>query len=177
MERKDTAIGNPVRPAHRDHHTAGNADRQPGQETLATQNTTINPNLHSRQSGGRNTKYTTVTAVVWIDYGPTPSLYKWFQGHKELGSEKRTGWPAPGRTPAILGVPDQPRELCKRLDAVVLTTVFPSTPESMTQVRLSPQMLPLRRTRMGVPGKRKNLSHGTSPQVSSTGRMTSVGLY
>ncbi|MQM21545.1 hypothetical protein Taro_054588 [Colocasia esculenta] len=42
------------------------------------------------------------------------------------------------RTPAVLGVPDQPRELCKRLDAAVLTTVFPSTPESVTQVRSLP---------------------------------------
>ncbi|MQM21775.1 hypothetical protein Taro_054820 [Colocasia esculenta] len=52
---------------------------------------------------------------------------------KSEAVRKRTGWHAPGRTPAGLGVPDQPRELCKRLDATVLTTVFPSTPESMTR--------------------------------------------
>ncbi|MQM19318.1 hypothetical protein Taro_052322, partial [Colocasia esculenta] len=41
----------------------------------------------------------------------------------------------------------------------------------------SPRTLPLRRTRTGVPGNGSNLSHETSPQVPSTGRMTSVGSY
>ncbi|MQM09775.1 hypothetical protein Taro_042650 [Colocasia esculenta] len=48
-------------------------------------------------------------------------------------SEKRTGWPASSRTPVILSVPDQPRELYKRLNAAILTTVFPSTQESVTR--------------------------------------------
>ncbi|MQM08347.1 hypothetical protein Taro_041202, partial [Colocasia esculenta] len=49
----------------------------------------------------------------------------------------------PGRTPNNLGVPDQPRELCKRLNATVLTTVFPSAPESTTRAHPPHGVLPL----------------------------------
>ncbi|MQL70385.1 hypothetical protein Taro_002708 [Colocasia esculenta] len=90
----------------------------PGQGTLAMESTTT--------SQGRTQSNTTVTAVVWPDYSPTPGLSKRFQGRKERGNEKRTSWTALGRTPKTdLGVPVQPRELCKRLNATVLTTVFP----------------------------------------------------
>ncbi|MQL83240.1 hypothetical protein Taro_015737 [Colocasia esculenta] len=36
-----------------------------------------------------DTSNTTVTAVVWPDYGPTPGLSKRFRGRKERGSEKK----------------------------------------------------------------------------------------
>ncbi|MQM15731.1 hypothetical protein Taro_048682 [Colocasia esculenta] len=94
----------------------------------------------SRQSEAGH-KYIIVTAVVWPDYGPTPSLSKQFWGHKERGSEKRTDWPTPGRTPNDLGVPDQPREVCKQLNTAVLTTIFPSAPESMTRACPPPGVL------------------------------------
>ncbi|MQL74354.1 hypothetical protein Taro_006696 [Colocasia esculenta] len=37
----------------------------------------------------QDTKYTIVTTIVWLDYGPTPGLSRWFRGHKERGSEKK----------------------------------------------------------------------------------------
>ncbi|MQM04559.1 hypothetical protein Taro_037364 [Colocasia esculenta] len=43
----------------------------------------------SRQSETGTQSSTTVTAVVWPDYGPTLGLSKWFRGHKERGSEKK----------------------------------------------------------------------------------------
>ncbi|MQL81593.1 hypothetical protein Taro_014054 [Colocasia esculenta] len=49
--------------------------------------------------------------------------------------------------------------------------------KSMTRVRSSPQTLPPWCTRTGVPDNGNNLSYETSPQVSSTGRTTSVGPY
>ncbi|MQL76708.1 hypothetical protein Taro_009120, partial [Colocasia esculenta] len=76
---------------------------------------------------------TTVTAVVWPDYSPTPNLSKWFRGRKERDSEKKD-WLA------------------------------------YASLEYSLNRLP----RMGVPGNGNNLSHGTSPQVPSTGRKTSV---
>ncbi|MQL78419.1 hypothetical protein Taro_010829 [Colocasia esculenta] len=81
-----------------------------------------------------------------------PGLSRWFQATKSEAVRKRTDWSTPGRTPDDLGVLNQPRELCKRLDVTVLTTVFPSAPESVTRACPSPRTLPLRRMRMGVPG-------------------------
>ncbi|MQL83724.1 hypothetical protein Taro_016221 [Colocasia esculenta] len=40
-------------------------------------------------SHGQDTSNTTVTAVVWPDYGPTPDLSKRFWGRKERDSEKQ----------------------------------------------------------------------------------------
>ncbi|MQL80902.1 hypothetical protein Taro_013350 [Colocasia esculenta] len=50
----------------------------PGQETLATENTTTSQLVRSKPPRlvrvRQDTKYTTVTAVVWPDYGPTHGL-------------------------------------------------------------------------------------------------------
>ncbi|MQM15337.1 hypothetical protein Taro_048281 [Colocasia esculenta] len=81
----------------------------------------------------QDTSNTIVTVIVWPDYGPTPIFSRRFKGCKERSSEKRTGKPAPSRTPAVLGVLGYPRELWKRLDAAVLTTISPSTPDSVTR--------------------------------------------
>ncbi|MQM22442.1 hypothetical protein Taro_055495, partial [Colocasia esculenta] len=85
---------------------------------------------------------------------------------KSEAVRRRTGWPTLGRTPAVLDIPGQLRELCKRLDAAVLTTVFSFTSESVTRVRSSPRTLPLRRMRMGVPesATRARLPPGVLPQ-------------
>ncbi|MQL78740.1 hypothetical protein Taro_011152 [Colocasia esculenta] len=115
----------------------------PGQETLATENTTT-----------RTQSSTTVIVVVWPDYSPTSGLSKRFRGRKERGSEKRTDWPAPGRTPNDLSVPDQLRELCKRLNATILTTIFPSAPESATRARPPPRVLPQQARGDGGPRQR-----------------------
>ncbi|MQL90708.1 hypothetical protein Taro_023309 [Colocasia esculenta] len=60
----------------------------------------------------------------------------------------------PKRTPNDLGVPDQPRELCKRLNAAVLTTIFPFAPESVTRARLPPGVLPQQARGDGGPRQR-----------------------
>ncbi|MQM06553.1 hypothetical protein Taro_039377 [Colocasia esculenta] len=68
----------------------------------------------------------------------------------------------------------KPRELYKRLDAVVQTTVFPSALESAHSASNSSTLIalnaPSKAHKDGVPSNGNNLSHGTSPQVSSTGR-------
>ncbi|MQM09890.1 hypothetical protein Taro_042776 [Colocasia esculenta] len=107
----------------------------------------------SRQSEAGH-KYTTVTAVVWPDYGPTLGLSKRFRGCKERDSGKRTDWPVSGRTPNDLGVPNQPRELCKRLNVVVLTTIFPSALESATRACPPPRVLPQQARGDGGPMQR-----------------------
>ncbi|MQM23691.1 hypothetical protein Taro_056758 [Colocasia esculenta] len=49
-----------------------------GQETLATKSTTTSQPVRSKPPRlvrvRQDTKYTTVTAIVWPDYGPTPDL-------------------------------------------------------------------------------------------------------
>ncbi|MQM19098.1 hypothetical protein Taro_052097 [Colocasia esculenta] len=52
---------------------------------------------------------------------------------KSEAVRRRTDWSAPERTPNDLGIPDQPRELYKRLNVTVLTTVFPFALESVTR--------------------------------------------
>ncbi|MQL99317.1 hypothetical protein Taro_032037, partial [Colocasia esculenta] len=73
----------------------------PGQGTLSTENTTTS------QRSGASTDDLSSTQVLTLTS---------HQSKVELLT--------------VLGVPDQPRELCKRLNATVLTTIFPSPPES-----------------------------------------------
>ncbi|MQL87000.1 hypothetical protein Taro_019533, partial [Colocasia esculenta] len=82
----------------------------------------------------------------------------------------------------VLGVPNQPQELCKRLTRHCPNHRFPLS----SRVRLSGCQLEHTRSpeyshntlpRTGVPGNGNNLSHGTSPQVPRTRRTTRVPRY
>ncbi|MQL79245.1 hypothetical protein Taro_011685 [Colocasia esculenta] len=86
--------------ARRDNHTASNADRE---NSAWTRNTSYEKHYHWSTCQVRplmsyprpkskppclfgvrqDTKNTTVIAVVWPDYGPTPGLSRRFQGRKE----------------------------------------------------------------------------------------------
>ncbi|MQM15740.1 hypothetical protein Taro_048691 [Colocasia esculenta] len=83
MVRKVHTVGNSIRLLVVTTTRLVNTD---GGNSAWTRNTSYG---NTTTSQGQDTRNTTVTAVVWSDYGPMPDLSKQFRGRKEQGSEKK----------------------------------------------------------------------------------------